>query len=633
MVETDASIRLSRKVSLLKIPNIVDDPHEVRIQSLSWYAQEVNRAFAVIVHFLSQDHTGYRLHNAKNSFVSGIAYGFAKHLLMLAHEPFDSPIDYRELLKTHSTAAGCESHADNWLRKIEQSYDQRGVASRHYEEELRAQSELQQIAIGDPVAEHEADNLLEYFVTTAAYAEAVSAKRSILVGRKGSGKTAILYKLADELGSDPRNHVCTIKPVAYELEGILRMLQQSLEASEKGFLTESFWKFLIYTELGKSVYEALQAKPLHFELHEAERELSEFVEEKSQIITPDFSIRLEFAVNMLRDVANAGSAPQQRAKISELLHEKILGNLRHLLGKSLEKKNRVVILVDNLDKAWMERTDLPELCQLLLGLLSVTQRISEDFQKCDRWRRPVNLSLVLFLRSDIFAQVIKYARERDKISYSRITWDDPAVLSRVLEQRFLASSASLSSPNEVWDRCFAPYVKGTPTRDYITSCIVPRPRDLIILCKGALAQAINRGHAKVLEEDILEAQKRYSQYALDSLLVENGIRIQDLESLLYEFVGDSEVITYDQLLDKMIKSGISEEKLDDVIELLCDLTFLGREVGPNRFEFQHNEDDKAKLQVMARKVVEARAEKMSPRFRVGKAFHAYLEIVPDSSLA
>lgn len=624
-IETEASIKLSRTVDSLHIPSIVDDPNEVRIQPLSWYAQKVYSAYAVIAHFLSPTQTGWYLHNAKNSFVSGLAYGFGKNLLMLAHEPYESPIDYRELLKTHKTGVQCVNLASPWLDEVQRSYIERAMGARKYEEERRAHAELQNITIGDPIAEQESEALLDYFIPIAAYNEALVSKHSIFIGRKGTGKTAILYKLVNEIESNPHNHVCIIKPIGYELEGILRMLQQALPESEKGYLIESFWKFLIYTELAKSVFEVLRSKPLYYQQDDAEKKLLEFVEENATIITSDFSIRLDYAVTKLQNINTLNSAERQRAKISELLHDNVIAKLRSVLGEVLQKKNKVAILVDNLDKTWKQRSDLPTLCNLLFALLGVTRRISQDFGKSDYWRRPVNLSLIIFLRSDIFAQVIKYARERDKISYSRIAWDDPEVLLSVLEERFLASSPSLVRPNEVWSRYFCRMIKGIPTREYLAKCIIPRPRDLIYLSKAAISQAVNRGHTKVEEEDVLEAQKKYSQYALDSLIVENSIQVETLEALLYEFAGAAEVVTHNEILQKMKASGIPGSKLKEITELLCDLTFLGREVESGRFEFLYHEEDKPKFQIMSRKTKEAYPAKVE-RFRINEAFHAYLEI-------
>lgn len=629
-IETEASIKLSRRVYETSLPIIIDDPNEVRIQTLSWYAQEVYNAFAVIVHFLSQDRSGWHLHNAKNSFVSGLAHGFGKNLLMLAHEPYKSPIDYRELLQTHRTAEECNMIASSWLDEIEQKFNKRTADVGEYVEIVRAHSELQSISIGDYIAENESDSLLDYFIPVAPYEEALVSKRSICVGRKGSGKTAFLYKLADDIQSDIRNHICLIKPVAYELEGILRMLRQALPQSEKGYLIESFWKFLIYTEIAKSIYDEVESQPL-YQLDEAEKEMLDYVRNHSSLITPGFSIRLESIVSKLQHLSDFKSGEDQRARMSELLHIEVIGKLRSILGKVLQKKNKVAILVDNLDKAWKPREDLVQLCDLLFGMLSVSQSIVLDFEKSDNKRQSVNLSIIIFLRSDIFSQVIKYARERDKISYSMITWDDPETLIRVLEERFIASPyPRISSPKEVWSKYFCASVRGIPTRSYLTKYILPRPRDLIYLSKTAIAQAVNRRHAKVEEEDILEAQNKYSQYALDTIIVENSIQIEALESLLYEFVGSEEVINSNDILEAMKICKIPEDKLDEVIELLCDLTFIGMEVANGRFEFLYNEENKAKFQVMSRKITQGHLDKLK-RFRINDAFHAYLEIIPVSS--
>ena len=625
-IETESSIKLSQSVNDYRIPIIVDDPNEVRTQTLSWYAIETFNAFAVIVHFLSPTHVGWRLHNAKNSIVSGIAFGFGKNLLMLAHDPYDSPIDYRELLKTHKTAEICKTYADSWLKEIEAKYVEKETDVHQFEKKLKAHSELQSITIGDPVAEHESEALHEYFIRTAEYIAALESRQSLFIGRKGHGKTAILYRLRHELKSNLRNHVCVIKPVAYELEGILQMLQQSLSTSEKGFLIESFWKFLIYTELAKSVFEELENKPVHFDYSDEEQSLSSFVSENSSIIIPDFSIRLEAVVNNLKDLSIEKSMADQRAKISELLHDKVIWKLRSVLGKVLEKRNKVIVLIDNLDKAWNQGSDFNTLSRLLLGLMAVSRRIVKDFQKEDRWRRPVNLSLIIFLRSDIFSQIVKYAREKDKISYSRIGWSDPELLLRVLEERVLVSSG-VSNPSEVWSKYFCDDVIGVPIKKYLINYIIPRPRDLIYLSRAALELAINRRHTRVEEKDILEAQRKYSQYVLESLLVENSIQIAVLESFLYEFVGASEIADSNFILKAMKNCDIAEDKFDFVIELLCDLTFLGREVDEGRFEFSYNEDEKEKLKAMARKTIEKRKNKTT-QFRIHNAFHSYLEIEP-----
>lgn len=624
-IETNASIKISRRIENSAIPNIVDDPREIVTQTLSWYAQEVYSAFALVVHMLAMDNTGWRLHNAKNSFVAGLAYGLGKHLLILAPEPYESPIDYRDILRIHKTALQCEKVLNEWLSDVEQAYKQRSSTSRLFTEQLRARTELQSIKIGDPVAEHEPDSISDYFIQTSSYEEAINSRHTLFIGRKGTGKTANLYKLAQEIGSDARNHVCIIKPIAFELQGILTILRKALPKSEKGYLIESFWKFLIYTELAKSVYEELKFKPSYYQPDKTEQDLIEFVEQNAPIITPEFSIRLESAVTILQDIETNTSALSQRTKISELLHDEMLSKMRILIGNLLEKKTKVAILVDNLDKAWERTEEIEDLSKLLLGLLGVSFRTIKDYQKSDQRRRPVNLYLTIFLRSDIFSRILKYAREKDKIPYSLIIWDDRDLLIRVLEERFMASSDKLDNSEEIWSRLFCPSINGRPIRSYMIEVILPRPRDLIYFAKAALARAINRGHTKVEEEDILSAEKVYSQYALDSLAVENGFQIGNLETLLYEFVGSTPVIGTEEIIYAMKNCGMSEDSLEEVIEVLFEFSFLGVEVEEDRFEFLYNEQHKPKLKAMARKRAKKNPDGLR-KFIINRPFHAYLEI-------
>jgi hypothetical protein len=626
-VATEASTRIARRVTAGPLPSVVDDPKEVRVQPFSWYVQQVTSGFAIACHLLSTDYTGWELHNAKHALVAGLAHGLSKPLLMLAHEPYVSPIDYHDLLRTHRTAAMAEAILDDWLLPLIDAYDKRIKEKEQYQQEALAQGELRGIAIGDPIAEFESERLTEYFVPTAAYNEALRSKHSIFVGRKGTGKTASLYKLAEELSADPRNHVCVVKPVDYELQGLLEMLAQELARSEKGYLIESFWKFLLYTELAKNVYEQILSKPTYYVPTDAETQLSEFVNEYRSTITPEFSVRLDAAVNRLRNLTASDVADSQRVSISERLHSEMLPRLRAVLGKALSTKARVSILVDNLDKAWNPQSDLRLLSELLFGLLSVSVRVAEEFAKEGHWRDPVNLSLTLFLRSDIYSAMIRFARERDKLPIRRMTWEDPELLRRVLEERFVKSGADVVLPDQIWERYFPELVRNTPVRDYLSDAVLPRPRDLIYLVKTALQFAVNRGHMRIEEKDLISAEEQYSRFALDSLLVESGTRVARLDELIYEFVGAPAVITSKYVLNAMHEVGIPDGELHTAIATLCEITFLGPEVGPGRFAYMYDEDSMTKIQVMARKT--ASEHKFGfDRFCINKVFHAYLEIVP-----
>ena len=341
LYSTDASIKLSRRIDQSRLPSTIDDPAEARIQVLAWYAEHVRPAIAVVAHLLSHNHENWQFHNAKISLVCGLAHGFGRRVLMLAHAPYESPLDYCDMLVTHHTAAECMATANEWLSAREQEFQKNQVRALDQKQAQADYATLQDIALGDPIAEHETDTLGSYFIPTAAYKDALLSNYSIFIGRKGTGKTASLLQLAEEIGSDTRNHVCVIKPVAYEMEGLLRVLSNATTISEQGYLLESIWKFLIYTELAKSYYEALDAKPPFYDNTDPEKDFIDFVDTHKNLILLDFSVRLEDIVNTLQDREFPASAQAQRVRISESLHGGILPRLRKHLGKILNTKKRV----------------------------------------------------------------------------------------------------------------------------------------------------------------------------------------------------------------------------------------------------------------------------------------------------
>jgi hypothetical protein len=336
------------------------------------------------------------------------------------------------------------------------------------------------------------------------------------------------------------------------------------------------------------------------------------------------------AVARLREVPHEAPADGRRLNISELLHHEMIARLRALLGEVLKTKARVTILADNLDKAWNTNSDLALLSELLFGLLSVSRRVAEEFWRDASGRSAVNLFFTLFLRSDIYAAMMQFAKERDKLPARLIIWSDPDQLKRVIEARLMKSVSDIKFPSEVWERYFVSAIGGIPTWEYIGHRILPRPRDLIYLTKSALQFAVNRGRTRVEDKDFIDAEKQYSRFALDALIVEAGVRIANIEDLLLHFVLSSEIITETEISTRLLAAKMPATELEKVISLFVEPTFVGFEVAPNRFEFLYDEQDERKFFVMARKTADETTNGVR-RFRIHPAFHAFLEIKPHDA--
>jgi hypothetical protein len=262
--------------------------------------------------------------------------------------------------------------------------------------------------------------------------------------------------------------------------------------------------------------------------------------------------------------------------------------------------------------------------KFLLSLLTAIGRVEKDFAKPIGGASPVNVTLTVFLRTDIFDAISKFAREPDKIGVLSVHWHDHELLVRVLEERYAANrSRKAAKVFDMWSEVFGTEVRGMPTRDYFLWRTLPRPRDFIYFANAALTTAINRKHRIIGEDDIVFAEEQYSRFAVEALLVESEAEGFDLEEALYEFAGVDSTLTTNEL-----EELFSEYKnRNDIKEWLVRSSFLGLEVAPGAFKHVEGETS-ARRQMKVASRVAAKAG-VPERFRVHPAFRKYLEVRDD----
>lgn len=625
-VFTEADREIGRRIERERragIGRTIADPRESAVESLSWYAYHCYKASAVIAHLLHPGRRGAEVHNARCALVAGLAHGMKRPVLMLAEEGYPAPIDYQELLYVYRNASDAKDRTGWWLnRQMEGAYAQ--AEARALEAEKRSLStELAGLRLGEPIAENEADRLSKYFVSTAHYREVLAPRTAVFVGRKGAGKTANLLRAAEELEGDRRNLVCMVQPADYDLQGLVRLLKDIAEEDTKSYVVEALWKYLLISELALAALREATDRPAPLAPGMAAWDLEVYVREAGDAMTRDFAVRLERAVGAARESTRDGRIGEQRARVSESLHSGLLGDLIALLIPVLEEKRRVAILIDNLDQSWDNEGDVSLLAPLLLGLLSTARSVGSDLTK--RLPEGVEITLGVFIRSDIYFQVAAAAREPDKIPAKFLTWPDSEVLLQVVEERYAAGRDRTGMGEQLWGKYFDKTTRQIPTRAYIASRVLPRPRDILYLTNSAIESAVLHRRARVTETDVLEAERQYSQFAFEALLVEGSSELRDLEDLLFGFAGRGEILHAAELRDIIREAGIgAHSEAADVASHLVALSFLGRETKDGQFEFAENPRDQRRLDALAHAY--AASQGKDRRYRVHPAYQAYLEI-------
>lgn len=626
-IDTEGSVRVSRVLDRLNPKPVLDDPRESSVQPLYWYGQKALPAPGVLAHFLSPQREGSKITNARYALVSGLANGFDRPVLMLSelHELL-APMDYRDQMRYYTTPAEAGRLAEQWLQEISSGLNLTVSAASSHLGAIKLATELRDFhqQLGEYVAENEADRLSNYFVETTAHMDIVNGTQTIFVGRKGTGKTASLIQAEREIGRERNNLVCVLKPVGYEMDALARLFASYKVADHKGYVIESLWKYILYTELALAAAHQIENVTPWLGNDPVNARLLDLLREEEKALSGDFAIRLETVVAKLLTVSADTSADKFRQGISEALHNSLLSRLRTVLSEVLSKKHQVLLLIDNLDKPWTRKADTNHLTDFLLGLITATERVGEELKYGERNRNTTRFNSAIFLRSDIFNRITEAADEPDKISHTRLTWNEPELLLRIIEERYTASHGPNSDPATMWHKYFCADVRGIPTRDYLVSRILPRPRDIVYLVKAAVSNAVNRKHDRVEQKDIVDGELQYSQYAWDSILVENNSRIPSLDKVLLEFVGDRSVLLESTVRKFVSSAGIDAEQVDHVIAQLVGLTFLGIEVGPGKFAFADEKKERQKNVALASRF--AVAQGLEVRYEVNAPFRSYLEL-------
>lgn len=580
-LEHTASKKLTQFLQNLNRSLVVDDILESGYQSISWYISNISRARIMLVHLLGNEHNDQKVANAKYSLYAGMAVSLRKPILMVVPAPYDVPHDYGDILVTYNTAKELVEKTQMWV------YPHLSRGPRQVSPPVRKDKDPQltmlEIRLGQSIAEYEENELASYFVETGQYRAGLETNVGLFVGRKGTGKTANLIKISGHFQADNRAVVIVFKPLSFRLETYVKLIERFFtDRDHQGEFTHKIWKLVIYSLMAYQLYLKIQEKKPQYLLNPSEQELVQYVESNRELVTADFGDQMEYLWNL----ADQSSDQSPKALLGSLFANN-LSVLAGLISNALQPYQRVVLLFDNLDKAWLVGRDYAAQQNIIYGLLAFQQSVKNDLQ----WRKG-DIRLLAFLREDIFDVILTGAAEPDKILLNtfRIRWDDPELLLRVIEERFISNDPGLNG-DRVWSKYFTTMVDGFPTREYLVSHILPRPRDLVHLTSNAIDECINHNHNIIEESDVKRAQRTYFEFLLENTSVEYANVCPQIREVILAFSGTNRRQTYRTVFLR-VKRVVSTASVDEVIKLLVCMSFLGIDVcGREEYAFSSIEAD------------------------------------------
>ena len=209
-----------------------------------------------------------------------------------------------------------------------------------------------------------------------------------------------------------------------------------------------------------------------------------------------------------------------------------------------------------------------------------------------------------------------------------MVWTDSGMLRRLVDMRLAHPFSHTYTISDIWHRLFTPKVGGHSPWHFIQTTALPRPRDVVFLLREAIDSAINGGRAQVSASDFIDARDKYSEYALRSILAEDGLQRGKLEAVVFAFSGAPTIFNRAELDERLSVAGVSAEDCEYYIDLLCDINFLA--VGSvNGFRLSTDESDREVKRQVAMQI--ARNSGVPESYRVSSAFWPALQMIEDES--
>jgi len=375
--------------------------------------------------------------------------------------------------------------------------------------------------LGAPRAE--LDTLLEKaFIATPNYRAITEIQDyNFVVGRRGTGKSALFRKAADFYRASEHWAVIADAPQehhALELQAMLTVA--GLDYRLLRAIARLAWKIHILSEVAKALhvhYKAGRAPGYSY--------LLDHFQQHKDVLAIQGVARTAALVKL---AAKQAPAPIELAPVlARLLN---LDRLQQAVFSLLEITGmRVLVTYDGLDEGWTP--DVPATA-VIGGLAAASSDLNENSTGA--------IYPLVFVRDNIFralAQMDSDFTRHIEGHTLRLHWDERALLGLVAQRLRVVFGFSEQNDVHVWNR-FAH--RSLQSFDGFQTCLrhtLYRPRDILILLNSAYATATQDARTEIIDADVDLASRRISQARLDDLIKEYDLVLPGLQSFVSQFAG------------------------------------------------------------------------------------------------
>jgi hypothetical protein len=432
------------------------------------------------------------------------------------------------------------------------------------------------LSFGALAAEREKrDTLSSVFVPSTAFERLVEGSKIIVLGNRGTGKTALLSVLQNQINA--RGGLAEMlrpEDFAYEL---LRQtsLPESAGAWNKSSAYAAAWKYLLYLLAMKKLVSGA-----HGLKSGAAKRVYVYVRDHHANVDLN---PLEALISYLKRLEGI-----KIGKLEASLKARELQRLYRLeeIDRALDDLDEVAaskpiyLLIDELDRGWDASEDA---ISFVSGLFQAATGMTV---------RTPHIRVIMSLRRELYDNIPALYEDAQKVrdTIEAIDWDRSRLFQLICRRIRHSLNIGGATDGEVWSRVMPNQVSGQPSFDHLLDLTLHRPRELIQLCNQIQDTADDPNRLPFDKNDIRDAETLYCRDRCADIVAEYRFQYPGLGDVIETFRGMPREQDRDQLELHCLELSVGQRAVsaeagwvldaepDTLIETLWRVGFLKCEV-------------------------------------------------------
>ena len=355
--------------------------------------------------------------------------------------------------------------------------------------------------LGDIRAENDKIMLDQAFLETSDYKTLLeSLDRCVVVGRRGTGKSALVHKLNQYWQKQSQTFVVVVAPEEDQiigLRGLLKVFGNNFVHIKAG--AKIAWRYALYME----VIAKLNG---HYKLQKFINQskigshLNEWTGSRQNVTT---KLR-----NKLRAILKNDLSPEEN--IADLSSNLGLDDVESALNEVFEKSNhKFILLIDRLDEGY---TPDGMGVALVDGFVQAVIDLNSKFSS--------NVFGLVFLRDNMYRSIVindpDFTRNIEG-QVLRLHWDEYGLFNLVCNRLRVAYKNDQENNTRLWNSYSARELRGRDGFKLALRLTLYRPRDILVLLNNSFLHAANQDRTEIILEDIESSAKSISENRLYDL--------------------------------------------------------------------------------------------------------------------